>query len=224
VNEAPELNTSIGRAPAAASTRLSSTTLMYAAWSVVVATALWYIWTWALRYLPSTSPASADVGAFRIHVGMGILALLLGPPQFILAVRRQTARWHRYLGRAYVAAIAVSVSAGIYIIVRHQHSLVFEMAVQALIMAWVLTTGLAFIAIRRRHFEQHREWMIRSYVVTFSFVVLRLGLNLLNALDIGPAAQRGDAMTWFSLTVPLLFAEVIMQGRKIFVTPSARVR
>jgi uncharacterized membrane protein len=153
---------------------------------------------------------------------MGIVALLLGPPQFILAVRRKSARWHRYLGRVYVTAIAISVVAGTYIIIRHQHSLVFEMDVQALITAWVLTTGLAYLAIRRRNVEQHREWMIRSYVVTFSFVVLRLGGNVLTFLDIGPAAQRADAMIWFSFSVPLLLSEGLVQGRKIVAPTTLR--
>ena len=31
-------------------------------------------------------------------------------------------------------------------------------------------SGMALIAIRRRNFIQHKEWMIRSYVVTFAFV------------------------------------------------------
>lgn len=214
--------TEAGRSRDATPLRGASAPFFYFGWTLVTTIALWYIWTWAVRYLPPSSPASADAGAFRVHVGMGIVALLLGPPQFVLAVRRNTATWHRYLGRAYVAAIAVSVCAGTYIILRHQHSLVFEMAVQALITAWVLTTGLAFLAIRRRNFEQHREWMIRSYVVTFSFVVLRIGVNILDALDIGPKAQRIDSMTWFSFAVPLLLAEAVLQGTKIFSTGAAR--
>ena len=184
-------------------------------WLAVLGLALWYIWAYALRYLGSNSPASTDAVAFRVHVGLGIVALLLGPPQFIVAVRRKSRRVHRYLGRAYLVVIAVSAAAGTYIIVRHQHSLVFEMAVQALIMAWLLTTGMAYLAIRRRHLEQHREWMIRSYVVTFSFVVLRLGLNLLTFLDIGPPDQRVPSLTWFSFAVPLLLTEAILQGRQI---------
>jgi uncharacterized membrane protein YozB (DUF420 family) len=36
--------------------------------------------------------------------------------------------------------------------------------------AWVLTTGMALAAIRKRAIERHRELMIRSYTVTFAFV------------------------------------------------------
>ena len=60
--------------------------------------------------------------------------------------------------------------------------------------------------------------MVRSYVVTFSFVILRVGVNFLNAFDIGPRTQRADSMIWFSFTVPLLLAEAVLQGAKILST------
>jgi Predicted membrane protein (DUF2306) len=42
-----------------------------------------------------------------------------------------------------------------------------------LCVAWVVTTGMALYAIRERRIEQHREWMLRSYTVTFAFVTYR---------------------------------------------------
>jgi hypothetical protein len=46
---------------------------------------------------------------------------------------------------------------------------------------WVVTTSMGYVAIRNRAVEQHREWMIRSYVVTFAFVTFRLLDQLLIA-------------------------------------------
>ena len=43
--------------------------------------------------------------------------------------------------------------------------------------AWVVCTAAAFITARNRQIVQHREWMIRSYAVTFTFVSSRV-LNL----------------------------------------------
>ena len=43
--------------------------------------------------------------------------------------------------------------------------------------AWIVCTTAAFITARNRHIVQHRQWMIRSYAVTFTFVSSRV-LNL----------------------------------------------
>jgi hypothetical protein len=38
----------------------------------------------------------------------------------------------------------------------------------------MITTAAAFLTALNRHFQQHREWMIRSYAVTFTFVGTRV--------------------------------------------------
>jgi Predicted membrane protein (DUF2306) len=53
-----------------------------------------------------------------------------------------------------------------------------------LALAWMLTTGMALIAIRRSLVDQHKEWMIRSYVVTFGFVTFRGIIPLLRAAGV----------------------------------------
>jgi hypothetical protein len=36
--------------------------------------------------------------------------------------------------------------------------------------AWIVCTTAAFITARNRQIAQHRQWMVRSYAVTFTFV------------------------------------------------------
>ena len=43
--------------------------------------------------------------------------------------------------------------------------------------AWIVCTTAAFLTARNRQIIQHRQWMIRSYAVTFTFVSSRV-LNL----------------------------------------------
>jgi hypothetical protein len=57
--------------------------------------------------------------------------------------------------------------------------------------------------------------MIRSYVVTFGFVVFRIGYVALETLKIGNTEQQLSVMAWSCWAVPLLVNELIMQGRKI---------
>ena len=55
--------------------------------------------------------------------------------------------------------------------------------------AWIITTSMAVLAIRGRNVIQHREWMLRSYTVTFAFVIFRLVVDMLNRFH-GRPAQR----------------------------------
>lgn len=39
-------------------------------------------------------------------------------------------------------------------------------------LAWITTTGLAYAAVLNKQMVLHKEWMIRSYVVTFRLRLL----------------------------------------------------
>jgi uncharacterized membrane protein len=103
----------------------------------------------------------------------GAVALCLGAPQFSSRLRRRHARVHRFLGRSYVTAVAISAPLGIWVtILRNELPLRIAVITQALL--WFLTTAVAFYCIRRRNFEQHRQWMIRSYAITLIFITDRV--------------------------------------------------
>jgi uncharacterized membrane protein YozB (DUF420 family) len=84
---------------------------------------------------------------------------------------------------------------------------------------WIVVVSLcvlaaAYAAIRKRAIERHREWMIRSYTVTFAFVLFRLMDQLLTHWHVAPDDQI-DAMTaWACWSVPLLLVEPLLQLRK----------
>ena len=79
-----------------------------------------------------------------------------------------------------------------------------------------MTTTLAVTAILRGLVEQHREWMIRSYTVTFAFVTFRALWTALQMAGIGTRDEQLAVASWFCWAVPLLFVEAVLQGRKIF--------
>ena len=71
------------------------------------------------------------------------------------------------------------------------------------------------MAIKRRVIEQHREWMIRSYVVTLAFVFFRLFDEIGRGLGIGDGNERAKAAAWLCWAVPLLLAEPLIQLGKL---------
>jgi hypothetical protein len=189
--------------------------------------ALCFLYSFALMYL------TADPGQFGIyrqrhdwlyaHVLAGTVALLSGPVQLWLGLNRRTAIAHRILGVLYVVAVGVGGTAAFYLAFHTDFGWVFGLGFTSMASAWVITTALATIAICLHRVEQHREWMIRSYVITFSFVTFRILEWALEIAKAGTIVERMTAAAWLAWTVPLLITESILQGRRIFGKPPTEV-
>src|ERR1035438_5889507 len=107
------------------------------------------------------------------HTLAGIFALLIGPIQFSSRIRQRYLKFHRVLGRIYVVSVFVGSFTGIALAWGRPG--LPGTSMQA--AAWMVCTTAAFITARNRQIIQHRQWMIRSYAVTFTFVSSRV-LNL----------------------------------------------
>jgi uncharacterized membrane protein len=107
------------------------------------------------------------------HTLAGIFALLIGPLNFSSRVRQRHLQLHRVLGRIYVISVFVGAFTGIALAAGRPG---FP-GTCGQAAAWIVCTTAAFITARNRQIIQHRQWMARSYAVTFTFVSSRV-LNL----------------------------------------------
>jgi uncharacterized membrane protein len=158
----------------------------------------------------------ARQGWLLVHIAAGAVALLTGPVQLWLGVSGRTSGMHRRLGLAYVTSVGVSSLAAFYLATHTPFGFVFGAGLTGLAVAWVVTTTLAVAAVRRGLIEQHREWMVRSYVVTFAFVTFRVLWLGLQAAGVGTLQEQLALSAWFCWSVPLLATEAVLQGRRIF--------
>lgn len=110
------------------------------------------------------------------HTISGTFALLAGPLQFSTRFRRRHLQWHRVIGRLYAAAVLVGSFTGIALAAGRPG--LPGTSMQA--AAWMVCTGVAVVAARNGQTAVHRQWMARSYAVTFTFVSSRV-LNLMPA-------------------------------------------
>ena len=153
---------------------------------------------------------------FLMHIGGGTVALLVGPFVLWLGLTRRRLGLHRSIGMVYLGSIVISVIGAFYLAFHTEVNWIFGMGLSGLAVAWVVTTGLAFLAIKKRLIAQHQEWMIRSYVVTLGFVNFRILVGILQVSSVGTLEQQLTAASWFCWSFPLLVTEAILQGRKIF--------
>ena len=155
-----------------------------------------------------------------VHIVGGTMAMFLGPVQLWLGQTRQKLQLHRTLGKLYLLGVALDNLAAYYLCLTTPVGFVYATGLFGMTLASTITTVMAVVAIRYRNFDQHREWMIRSYVVILSFVFFRMIAGGLEAAGIGGSGIAGDTAratlaAWCSWAIPLLLTELSLQMPKL---------
>jgi hypothetical protein len=153
-------------------------------------------------------------GWLLIHIAGGLVALLTGPVQLWLGLHDVKMHVHRRLGLIYIAAMAIGSVGAVGLALQTDGGVIFGSGLFFLAVAWVTTTSLAYVAIRKGLIDQHREWTVRSYVVTFAFVTFRAGQVAMTGSGI-PLATAIGVMAWACWAIPLLITEAVIQGQKL---------
>jgi len=195
--------------------------LIWLGWLVVLALLGYFVIKNVPRYFVFTAESYGSYfwpkAAWLLpHVASGLLAALIGPLQFWPRVRRDHLQFHRIAGRIYVGTVVVGSFASFGLAATIQGAPAYALGLSGLAVAWLTTTGMAFVAIRRKNLLQHKQWMIRSYVVTFAFVTFRLVNDLLQAGHILPDNERDALLAWACWAVPLLSALLVIQAGAVF--------
>ena len=160
-----------------------------------------------------------------VHILGGTLAVFIGPIQIWLGETRQRLPWHRALGIGYMVGVVLACLGAFYLSMTTSLGFVYASGLFCMAVANATATAMAYAAIRRRNLAQHREWMIRSYVVVLSFVFFRAEVVALAAMGIGGVGPAGDGVrigfaAWSSWAVPLLLVDLFLELSKL--RPSSR--
>ena len=194
---------------------------------VLAALALALLWFAArkIHYLTDYSAASYTDYYWTRRVGLiphlagGALAITVGLVQIWLGLTNRVSTLHHVLGRVYAASVLVGSAGGFYLALTIRGPVAYAAGLFMLCVAWLITTGMALYSIRTRRIEQHREWMIRSYTVTFAFVTYRLASQWLRRWIHLPDSDVADdidtLLAWACWAVPLLIAEPLIQLRSM---------
>ncbi|WML48055.1 DUF2306 domain-containing protein [Neobacillus sp. PS3-34] len=154
---------------------------------------------------------------FYPHLLLGIIALSIGPFQFLKASRKKI-NLHKILGRIYAFTILINVLLVPYISLFSTGGTGSMIAFLVLDAFWLFTTSIGILRIYQRKLKQHQEWMKRSYAITLVFVSFRIiviPLSLL--LDSSIAFPVGVLI---SIAVNLAAAEWIINRKQPKKVPS----
>ena len=188
-------------------------------WIGVILLALVFIFMHAIQYFGFDPEVFGRYWPYKYlligHVGGGILALVIGPFQFSSSFRNKYLSIHRLIGKVYIIAILIGSFCAVtlaFTVAMDVHW-TWALSLIGLAFPWTICVLMAFRSIRLRRITTHREWMTRSYVVTFAFITFRI-LNDYIMADMGTFIERGPTAIWISWSVPLLVAEVFIQWNK----------
>jgi uncharacterized membrane protein len=198
----------------------------YAGWAIVLSASAYFIFNDVLHYFIYGKDQYAGGGFWPqhapwllVHIIGGLTALALGPFQFIPAIRKNYPKTHRTMGKIYLCAIVVAACASMEMsivkITVDEKAVIFGIGLFMLAAVWLLTSGMAYWSVRSKNYVQHREWMVRSYVVTCAFTTFRLVDKLLTErFGVDPIVSAG-LMAWVCWSVPLIITEIFLQAAKI---------
>ena len=112
--------------------------------------------------------------ALGVHVLSGILALLIGPLQFVRRLRRRFVPVHRFMGATYVASATALGVTGLILAPTAYTGLVASAGFTVLDLLMLFTTLTAVRMILAGRYGEHRRWMIRNFSLIMAGVMLRV--------------------------------------------------
>jgi uncharacterized membrane protein len=201
--------------------------IVRALWTIVVFLSLIAV-TVAIRRLvflaaPSPPPArfsdsaAMDAGFARhaaltiAHIIPGLLFILLGPFQFVRALRQRRLGLHRWMGR--IATGAGMTIGGTALVMSPRMAIgganeTAATVVFATLFLYALARGYG--SIRRGQIAVHREWMIRAYAIGLAVATVRPIVGMFFATSrltrLTPRDFFGTAF-WLGFTLHLIAAE-----------------
>ncbi|MEP2024672.1 MAG: DUF2306 domain-containing protein [Reichenbachiella sp.] len=151
---------------------------------------------------------------FYQHIGFGAISMLSGWTQFSKRIRAKNINIHRTLGKIYVGSVILSGMAGLYLSFFATGGVIAAFGFGAMALAWLGTTVMAFITVKKGQIEAHQNWMIRSYAVCWAAVTLRLWLPILQGGIGMDFISAYLLVSWLSWVPNLMVAEWIVYETK----------
>jgi hypothetical protein len=179
----------------------------------VVSTVLVFAWNvWPVLNGAAKAQHPGHWGWVRLHALTGAVLLLTGPLNVYVGQTQRWFDWHRHIGCAYIGAGYTAALAALAVNWQAPHgNPSIALSTSLLALAWMGTASMGWRTGAQKRFRAHSDWMIRSYVLTWSFVFCRIGQRSDTAGLLGP--DGGALLVWLTWLVPLLIAELLLRWR-----------
>lgn len=153
--------------------------------------------------------------AFFGHVYASFFCLLAGFTQFSPFIRKNRPSIHRASGWLYTGCILLlAAPTGLVIAIYANGGFWSQLGFCMLAILWIWTSSKAMLAIRKRDFRKHRDFMIRSFALTLSAITLRAWKYIIVAVFHPRPMDVYQIVAWLGWGLNLLIAEYIILRMK----------
>jgi len=138
---------------------------------------------------------------------------MIGWLQFSEKLRDKNISLHRLIGRIYVIFAIISSLCSLYIGIYATGGMVSIIGFLSLGVIWFATTLSAYLAVKNKNIQLHKDMMIYSYAACFAAVTLRLWLPIL-VISIGDFIPAYRIVAWLCWVPNLVVAYFIVSKSK----------
>ncbi|MEH7097138.1 DUF2306 domain-containing protein [Neobacillus vireti] len=110
---------------------------------------------------------------FYPHILLGTISLAIGPFQ-LTKLSQKKIHLHKRLGKVYAVAIFINILMVPYLTLSATGGKGSTIAFLILDLFWLWTTSMGVIKAAQRKIPAHKEWILRSYAITWVFVTFRV--------------------------------------------------
>jgi Predicted membrane protein (DUF2306). len=149
-----------------------------------------------------------------VHVAFACIAMAAGLLNFSRRLFERGRKLHRINGYVYLFSVLAVVLTSGYMAPYATGGKMSSMGFNFINLIWPFITIMAFVHIKKKRIDRHRNWMIRSYAFCFT----NMAIHLITAL-----AHRGFGFDYAgsytigvygSLAVLLLIPEIVIRMRR----------
>lgn len=150
------------------------------------------------------------------HITAGGGALIMGIVQFWPKLRNYSWRLHRVIGLLYLLAIVVSSICAMILAFTTAYKVnwAYAFSLQVWVTVWMSSTAIAYYMAIKKQFKLHKEWMMRSYIVTLAFIISGLAVKLPIVQQLGSFEDISPSLFWMGWAVPLYVYEVVRATKR----------
>lgn len=178
--------------------------------AVLTSLPIWWLHAWPVLTFASVSDHARHYGLLYVHALGGTAMLTAGGVALYMGWTGRRGRPHKSFGYAYIFGGGVGAIIALVMSLRPAHAPhSLGVATATLSVVWLVFAAMAWRAAWNRRFESHREWTIRSYVVTWTFVGCRVAQLAPPFPSLG--LEGVTAGIWLYWIAPVLICEVALQ-------------
>ena len=182
--------------------------------AVISSAAAWWLIAWPVASIGNVEKHPEHFGMVFVHMIGGTIMLFIGAANLYIGTTNRFFKYHKLLGRTYLigGTIGVAFVAAVLLSTAHKSGSIFTnmtISLLTLAAAWLASAAMAYRAVRNGKYGEHRDWIIRSYVLAWSFVFCRIASRVPEIGDLG----NGEAFIWLSWVAPILICELVLHWR-----------